>query len=169
MKPDLCILVVVPILFLASCATLDRSPELEVSVEHISAPQIHVFESRATVKIRIDNETAEPVMLLGGVHHIRINGRRIGKAMDNAHTVVQPFSFVTRDLPLMVSNLGVIRSTRETIDNKAVVYRLDSRLTIETASGSRSCSLRREGEVSLDEFIPAGPVANGLTPVPIAP
>ena len=163
-------LCIILLLLLTSCATTgDRNPGLEVSVEHISAPEIQLFASRATVRIRIDNETAEPVTLSGGVHHIRINERRIGKAMDNANTVIRPFSSVTRQLPLTLSNLGLIRSTRATIDHKEVTYRLDSQLSIKSSSGFRKCSLRREGEVSLDELIPAQPTAPGLTPVLITP
>ena len=164
-----CSLSIVPIILLASCATLAPAPELEVTVAHISAPQVQVFESRATVTIRIDNESAEPIAILGGVHHIRINGRRIGKAMDNSRTELPAFSSVTRELPLRLSNLGVIRSTRETIDRKEVAYRLDSRLSIETGSGHRKCSLQREGEVALDELVPTRPPNSGLIPTPLNP
>jgi hypothetical protein len=70
---------------------------------------------------------------------------------------------------MLVSNLGVLRSTRESIDNKDVSYRLDSRLSIATASGTRKCSLRREGMVSLEELLPTSVPSPDLAPVPLVP
>ncbi|MFT5127769.1 MAG: LEA14-like dessication related protein [Rhodothermales bacterium] len=163
------ILLIIFLLFSVSCATIGTPPEIEVAVEHISAPQLQMLESRAVVTIRIDNESSEPITILGGVHQIRVNGRRIGKAMDNMPSELPAFSSVTRQLPITLSNLGIIRSTRESIDNKEVSYQLDSRLSVATATGQRKCSLRREGHVSLEELVPAGSASPGLTPLPITP
>ena len=155
------------VLCLVGCATIgNRSSDLEVTVEHLSAPQMQLFESKATLKIRIDNETVDPIIVAGGVHHVKINGRRIGKAMDDGEISIPALSSVTRELPITLSNLGVLRSARETYESKEVTYQLDSKLYQQTASGKRARNLRRNGTITLDEFLPDPTQQEKLTPAP---
>jgi LEA14-like dessication related protein len=148
----------VALAFSTGCATMPTQYHgMEVAIEHLSAPEVQLIESRAVAKIRIDNETAEPVELVGGVHRIRINGKRIGKVMDGETVTIPAYSSVVRDVPLMLANLAVLRTISQTIETQEADYQLESRLTLNQQSGRRTVTLRRAGEISLEDLIPRLP------------
>ena len=149
--------------FVSSCATFRASREISVSLVNLVPTNVALFETGATLTLRVTNETPEPLTFAGASHRLFLNGTYVGVAVSNQRFTVPALSTATQTVSAYLENLAVLRKITQMSNSPTSVisYRLESQLH---AEGGRRGQLGAVAAGELDIGALAGAV-EGARPV----
>lgn len=142
--------------FMTSCSSLQSIEPPEVSVRDLRVGTVTFFETTALVSLRIDNVNDIDIKSTGGIYKLYVNGDYLGKAFDNEGFTVSSFSSETKQLNLLIDNVGVFKQIQSLMQRPKVDYRLDAKIKLSKPS-RRTVSLEQYGTIDFIESLqPSG-------------
>ena len=146
------------------CATTPSEPPLEVRLVDLRFGQATVFETTATVTMRVENLSPEPIRVTGASHKLTVNGLRLGRAQGSVSLPIERLASGTHELEVHLGNVALARTVESIQRTRALQYELSGTVYYEDARGrARSVRVDRSGQVDEQNFrspgstVPAAP------------
>jgi LEA14-like dessication related protein len=135
----------------AGCATMTQPAGVSVSVTNLVPIQAAMFETGAALTLRLTNETASPLALIGSAHRLYLNDSYVGRAVSNERLTVQPLSTATQTVTVFMENLALMRKMIELANtNRPIIaYRLESQFHPVEVTRMRTLATTSRGELDL--------------------
>ncbi|MEM1180439.1 MAG: LEA type 2 family protein [Acidobacteriota bacterium] len=146
----LCVLVI----FASGCASIGLEPP-DLTLADLSLENMTVLESSGTVTIRLSNANPEPLQIDGMAFDLRLDGRKIGKALSDEKLEVPRLQSVTVDANINVSHLAIATLVPQWMEAEEVTYDLSGKVYVVTEFGRRALKVRQSGQF---DFNGDGPV-----------
>lgn len=134
--------------WLTGCATLPREDGLSVTVVQVLPTTTSLFETTAALTLRLTNEAAQPVSLVGGAHRLYLNGSYVGKAVSDERLTVPSLGTATQTVTVYLENLALMRKATEISQRPTISYKLESRF--HAAEGQNAVNLKTATTGELD-------------------
>ncbi len=126
------------LLFLPGCQnTSAKLGEITVTVVDIRPAGGTIFESQAVLTLRFINENVMPFGINGTTHKLYLNGKYVGKAVNDQAFGIPPLNTATREVTLMLENTALLRQVLALRGETEIAYRLETII------------LKREGDLTL--------------------
>jgi LEA14-like dessication related protein len=149
------------LLVLVGCASLTRpAAGVNVSVTNLLPTHAAMFETSAALTLRLTNESAEPLMLIGSAHRLYLNDTYVGRAVSNEPLSIPPLTTATQTVTVFMENLTLMRKVIELANtNRPIIaYRLESQLHAGASSPGRTLATTSRGELDLTALMATGPL-----------
>lgn len=143
---------------LAGCATLSPGPTVAMSVVNVRPLQSTLLETAVELTLRLTNESAQPLVLMGSTHKFYFNNTAVGRAVSSERVTVPAFGSATPIVTVYLENLTLLRKATEFSQAPKLVYRLESRLHAADGAAFGDVKATATGELDLAGL--------GLTPPP---
>ncbi|MEM8997160.1 MAG: LEA type 2 family protein [Acidobacteriota bacterium] len=137
------------LLLTTGCATLQLDPP-ELTLADLALENMTVLETSGTVTIRIANSNPEPLQIDGMAFDLRLDGRKIGKALSDERFEVPRLQSVTVDAAINVSHLALATLIPQWMEAEDVTYDLSGKVYVLTELGRRSLKIRQSGSFDFD-------------------
>lgn len=149
-------LLLLPLLFLASCST-PRPSGIIVTLVDLRPTSATVLESTAVITLRLTSENIAPLGFSGSAHKLYLNGDYVGRAVSNEPFGIPPLTSVTRDVTVHIENLSLLRQLIAMRDTRTASYRLDNVLHQTIYEEKSEMKSRSEGSIDLRSFANLAP------------
>ncbi len=115
-------------LALGGCATFDRSEVVTSSLVSFAPLQASLFETSATVTLRLTSDAVRPLVFAGSSHRLFLNGTYVGRGVTNESVTVPPFAAAAPVVVIYLENLTLVRKFSEfqNAPPATIDYRLES-------------------------------------------
>ncbi len=137
------LLATIPLLT-AGCGSLGLEPP-DLTLVDLQLEDMTMLETSGRVTIRLANSNPEPLQVDGMAFDLRLDGRRIGKALSDEKVEVPRLSTVTVDAELNVSHLAIATLIPRWTEAETVSYELSGKVYVLTDFGRRGLRVNRSG------------------------
>lgn len=138
------------LLFLPACQNVAaRLGEVTVTVVDIRPAGGTVFESQAVLTLRFINENVTPFGITGTTHKLYLNGKYVGKAVNDQAFGIPPLNTTTREVTLMLENTALLRQLLALRGETEVSYRLDTVILLRDGDMTVKLPTRTEDRLDL--------------------
>lgn len=148
------------VVFTTGCASIGLEPP-DLTLADLSLENMTVLETSGTVTIRLANSNPEPLQIDGMAFDVRLDGRRIGKALSDQKLEVPRLSSVTVDAQLNVSHLAIATLVPQWMEAETVDYALSGKVYVVTEFGRRALKVKQSGRFDFGESTPVPAGAEG--------
>jgi LEA14-like dessication related protein len=136
------------------CAMHDDAIAPEFTVSDLQFGQMTVFETSATVQIRVDNPNPFPLQLHGGVHRLYINDVYLGRGFDRSTVTIDQLSTTTRPVEVHISNMALITQMQDIVLRPELSYRIESVFYRDSIGGR--FEVEDSGSIEFDGLVNGG-------------
>ncbi|HEX5043157.1 MAG TPA: LEA type 2 family protein [Candidatus Polarisedimenticolaceae bacterium] len=144
----------IPLLLLAGCASLHREP-LRVTVAGIEPMRGEGLEMRMALKLRVQNPNEAPVDYKGASVEMALQDETLATGVSDESGSIPGFGEAVIRVPLTMAGLHVAGQTLSSLVKSAgkVNYAVKGKLT---AGGTRGTTFKTKGELDLPSMILPG-------------
>lgn len=124
---------VISMLLVAGCATMDRYPEKpRVSLVSIQPKDMTLLEQRYGLQLRILNPNETAIPLEGLSYSLEINGREFAYGVSRQDVSIPAFGEALLDVEVVSNLLNVLQQVQEMSDEQqdSLQYRLSGKLSL---------------------------------------
>ena len=134
------------------CGCGGSAPGPAVSLVNLRFEDATAWETTATFTLRLDNESAQPVKITGGVHKIYLNDLYVGKGLSDKTVEIPRLSTLTHEVQVHLNNLALATRIKSIIESEGFSYRIAS--VFHGDSWLSRMSSENSGKLALKDFVP---------------
>jgi hypothetical protein len=147
-RPGFLVLAVLS-LVLAGCSGPGLRGGIGVSAVDFRATAASLLESRGTLTLRFTNETIASLGYSRSSHKLYLNGRYVGKVVNDRPFGLPPLNAVTQEVTVQIENLALVRQLVSVRDSHSAAYRLESVLFQTINEDNYQIKVQSEGTLDL--------------------
>ncbi len=120
-------IILISMIGLCAACSVHEQPEIpEFNVSNLQFEGVTIFETSATVEVRIDNPNPYPLTLHGGVHRLYVNDVYLGRGFDRSNVTIDKLSSVSRPVSVRINNMSLISQMQDIVLKPELSYRIES-------------------------------------------